>query len=298
LTAFFKWSISVFFVGLFCIYFLVSILPTISNQKTIPISTTNEHPVDIKESIVQSKSITSDIVNMEVDKNDDLISSATDEVDELQPISEPKSLQKEEKLLDVPLLKQMDPPRLYNGCEVTSLAMLLQFDGLSVTKNELATKITRVPLNYQDGKKGNPNEGFVGNMEDGPGLGVYHEPIFKLAQSYVNDRAEDLTKQPFSVVIEKLAAGTPVWVIITSSFAPTSEIKTWKTPQGPVEVTFKMHSVVITGYDQESIYINDPYGGKNKKVNKDNFIKAWEQMGSQAIVINKIGISRHNLLKE
>jgi uncharacterized protein YvpB len=203
-----------------------------------------------------------------------------------KPKPEPSSIPNE-IILDVPLLLQMDAPRLYNGCEVTSLAMLLQFHGLSVTKNELATKITRVPLNYQDGKKGNPNVGFVGNMEDGPGLGVYHEPIFKLAQSYVNDRAEDLTNQPFSVVIEKLAAGSPVWVIITSSFAPTSEIKTWNTPQGPVEVTFKMHSVVITGYDQESIYINDPYGGKNKKVNKENFIKAWEQMGSQAIVINK-----------
>jgi uncharacterized protein YvpB len=190
-------------------------------------------------------------------------------------------------ILNVPLLKQLDAPRLYNGCEVTSLAMLLQFDGLSVTKNELATKITRVPLNYQDGTKGNPNVGFVGNMEDGPGLGVYHEPIFKLAKSFVNDRAEDLTKQPFSAVIDRLAAGLAVWVITTSNFAPTSEIKTWTTPQGPVDITFKMHSVVITGYDQDSIYINDPYGGKNKKVNKESFIKAWEQMGSQAIVINK-----------
>jgi uncharacterized protein YvpB len=262
-------------------------LPTITNQKTKPVSTTIDPAANTEENIVQMKSKTSDIGNLEVDKSTDLIESAASGVDELQPLLEPTSLQKEKILLDVPLLKQMDAPRLYNGCEVTSLAMLLQFHGLSVTKNELATKITRVPLNYQDGKKGNPNVGFVGNMEDGPGLGVYHEPIFKLAQSYVNDRAEDLTKQPFSVVIEKLAAGSPVWVIITSSFTPTSEIKTWNTPQGPVEVTFKMHSVVITGYDQESIYINDPYGGKNKKVNKENFIKAWEQMGSQAIVINK-----------
>jgi uncharacterized protein YvpB len=287
LTAFFKWSVSVFLLGLFSIFFLVSILPTITNQKTKPVSTTIDPAANTEENIVQMKSKTSEIGNLEVDKSTDLIESATSGVDELQPLPEPTSLQKGKILLDVPLLKQMDAPRLYNGCEVTSLAMLLQFHGLSVTKNELATKITRVPLNYQDGKKGNPNVGFVGNMEDGPGLGVYHEPIFKLAQSYVNDRAEDLTKKPFSVVIDKLAAGSPVWVIITSSFAPTSEIKTWTTPQGPVEVTFKMHSVVITGYDQESIYINDPYGGKNKKVNKENFIKAWEQMGSQAIVINK-----------
>jgi uncharacterized protein YvpB len=286
LTAFFKWSISVFLVGLFCIFFLVSILPTITNKKTIPISTTIDPAANTEENIVQMKPKTNNIGNLEVDKNTDLIESAANGVDGLQPLPEPSPIPNE-IILDVPLLLQMDAPRLYNGCEVTSLAMLLQFHGLSVTKNELATKITRVPLNYQDGKKGNPNVGFVGNMEDGPGLGVYHEPIFKLAQSYVNDRAEDLTKQPFSVVIDKLAEGSPVWVIITSSFAPTSEIKTWNTPQGPVEITFKMHSVVITGYDQESIYINDPYGGKNKKVNKENFIKAWEQMGSQAIVINK-----------
>jgi uncharacterized protein YvpB len=50
-----------------------------------------------------------------------------------------------------------------------------------------------------------------------------------------------------------------------------------------------MHSVVMTGYDQESIYLNNPYGTKNQKVDKDNFIKSWQQMGSQAIVIEEAG---------
>jgi uncharacterized protein YvpB len=200
-------------------------------------------------------------------------------------VPEPLVLPKE-ILLDVPLLNQMDAPRLYNGCEVTSLAMLLQYHGHAVTKNELASKITRVPLKYPDGKNGNPHVGFVGNMEDGPGLGVYHKPIFQLADSYAPGLVENLTKQPFSVVIEKLAAGMPVWVITTANFAPTSEMKTWTTPQGPVAVTFKMHSVVITGFDEDSIYVNDPYGVKNRKVNKDHFIQAWAQMGSQAIVIH------------
>jgi uncharacterized protein YvpB len=282
LNSFFKWSVSVLAAGLFCIYLLTSILPTINNPKTITISIPKDHTEKTEENSVQMKSITSDI-----DTNKDLLASAAGGADGLAPLSESEVPENEKLVLNVPLLKQMDAPRLYNGCEVTSLAMLLQYEGLSVTKNELANKIARVPLNYQDGKNGNPNVGFVGNMEDGPGLGVYHKPIFNLAQSYVNGRAEDLTKQPFSVVMEKLASGSPVWVIITSSFAPTSEFKTWTTPQGPVEITFKMHSVVITGYDQDSIYINDPYGGKNKKVNKESFIKAWEQMGSQAIVINK-----------
>jgi uncharacterized protein YvpB len=189
----------------------------------------------------------------------------------------------EEMQLDVPLLNQMDSPRLYNGCEVTSLAMILNYKGISVTKNQLAQEITRVPLQYNNGENGNPNTGFVGNMEDGPGLGVYHEPIFDLAQNYLN--AADLTNSSFDKLIEEIANGNPVWVITTSSFAPVTEFESWQTPEGSVDITYKMHSVVITGYDSTNIYINNPYGTKNQKVDRESFIQAWEQMGKQAVVL-------------
>jgi uncharacterized protein YvpB len=240
---------------------------------------------------------------IEISSNNSLkVASVPTDEEKKKVVSPPQKVSTEENILpneiiiDVPLINQMEAPRLYNGCEVTSLTMLLHYSGIQVSKNELAAKITRVPLQLKDGKNGNPNIGFVGNMEDGPGLGVYHEPIFKLAQKYVPDQAEDLSNQPFLAIIEKVAKGLPVWVITTTSFSPTTEMKTWNTPQGPVDITFKMHSVVITGFDQESLYINDPYGTKNKKVNKENFIKAWEQMGSQAMVINKKSIypNKHN----
>jgi uncharacterized protein YvpB len=189
----------------------------------------------------------------------------------------------EEMQLDVPLLNQMDSPRLYNGCEVTSLAMILNFKGISVTKNELAEEITRVPLQYSNGEYGNPNIGFVGNMEDGPGLGVYNQPIFELAQKYLE--AADLTNSSFDRLVEEVAKGNPVWVITTSTFAPISEMETWQTPEGNVDITYQMHSVVITGYDSTNIYINNPYGTKNQKVDRENFILAWEQMGKQAVVL-------------
>jgi uncharacterized protein YvpB len=199
------------------------------------------------------------------------------------PISLPDKM-----ILDVPLFKQMAAPRLYNGCEVTSLAMILTFQGIDVSKNELAESIEHVPLNYGNGKKGNPNAGFVGDMENGPGLGVYHKPIFNLAKKYAGERAENLTGQSFDRVIEKLSESKPVWVIINTIYAPLGEgnFETWETPDGPVQITFNMHSVAITGYDESHIYVNDPYGTKNLKVDKTNFIKAWEQLGSQAIVIN------------
>lgn len=62
---------------------------------------------------------------------------------------------------DVPFIKQL--PELPRGCEVTSLAMLLQYKGVQVDKMQLASEIHRVPFE-QNGVRGNPYEGFVGNI--------------------------------------------------------------------------------------------------------------------------------------
>jgi uncharacterized protein YvpB len=179
----------------------------------------------------------------------------------------------------------MAEPELYNGCEVTSLAMLLNYYGYHVSKNELAGKIKTVPLSYGNGQKGNPNVGFVGDMEDGPGLGVYNGPIYDLTRKFAGDKVINLTNSPFTDLLKKINKGEPVWIITTTKFAPVSLFQKWKTPQGTIQITFSEHSVVMTGFDENFIYINDPYGYKNRKLERENFQKAWEQMGKQAIVI-------------
>ncbi|MFD2761690.1 C39 family peptidase [Lentibacillus juripiscarius] len=189
--------------------------------------------------------------------------------------------------VDVPLINQMDEPRLYNGCEVASLAMVLNYHGYETTKNELAAEVPRVPLTYEDGQKGNPNEGFVGDMENGPGLSVYHGPIHELAQKYAGDKAIDLTGKPVELLYHYISHGLPVWVINTVNFVPTTAFQTWNTPEGSMDISFDVHSAVVTGYDEHYVYVNNPYGQKNQKVGRENFEKAWEQMGSQAIVIVK-----------
>ncbi|MCV5434324.1 C39 family peptidase, partial [Escherichia coli] len=45
---------------------------------------------------------------------------------------------------NVPFIKQL--PELPRGCEVTSLAMLLQYKGVQVDKMQLASEIHRVPF--------------------------------------------------------------------------------------------------------------------------------------------------------
>ena len=193
----------------------------------------------------------------------------------------------ESKILDVPLINQLDAPMIYNGCEVTSLAMILNYNGYHVTKNELANQIATVPLTYQSGLKGNPNVGFVGNMKDGPGYAVYNGPIYRLARKYAGDKVVNLTNHPFKDLLTRVSQGEPVWIITTETFAPVSDFETWHTPEGTINITFSEHSVVITGYDENFIYINNPYGQKNERLNRTKFEEAWEQMGRQAIVIEK-----------
>jgi uncharacterized protein YvpB len=187
---------------------------------------------------------------------------------------------------NVPLIKQMDQPRLYNGCEITSLAMLLQYNGFDVTKNELADQVKRVPLTYENGLKGDPNEGFVGNMEDGPGLGVYHGPIYELARSIAGERVTDLSGQDISKLYIELSKGHPVWVITTANFTKVNDIKQWETPNGKVDITYSVHSVVVTGYNEKDVFVNDPYGYKNREVDRKQFEQSLGQLGNQMVVIS------------
>ena len=160
---------------------------------------------------------------------------------------------------NVPFIKQL--PELPRGCEVTSLAMLLQYKGVQVDKMQLASEIHRVPFE-QDGLRGNPYEGFVGNIytKAEPGYGVYNKPIFNLAEKYVSEKVINLTDRDVNDLYKVISSGSPVWVIINTTFKPLAEssFETWNTSSGEVKITYFEHSVVVVGYDQNFVYVNDP----------------------------------------
>jgi len=188
-------------------------------------------------------------------------------------------------LSNVPLIQQL--PELDRGCEVTSLAMLLQYAGVSVDKMQLASEIKKVNF-LDEGVRGNPNEGFVGNIYtfSESGYGVYHEPLFQLAKKYLPNKAVDLTGKNIEEIYKSIKAGQPVVMITNATFAPLDEAEftTWETNSGDVSITYNEHCVVLIGYDQESVYIRDPLEDSlDVKVPRETFEQAWVQMGSQAI---------------
>lgn len=193
-------------------------------------------------------------------------------------------------LIDAPLVAQL--PELPRGCEVTSLTMLLNHAGIEVDKLTLAEQVKKDQTSYviKDGVVhfGNPHQGFVGDMYslDNPGLGVYHEPIAELAEQYLPGQIIDLTGEDFDVIKYYLSQGKPVWVINNTWYStlPESEFIEWMTNDGPIDITYRLHSVLVTGYDKDYIYVNDPLTNtKNRKIEKEPFIAGWKQMGKQAI---------------
>ncbi|WP_160725488.1 C39 family peptidase [Bacillus sp. USDA818B3_A] len=191
--------------------------------------------------------------------------------------------------LNVPLISQL--PELRNGCEVTSLTMLLRYKGINVSKMTLANQVKKDATPYRVSGNttywGNPNTGFVGDITGrSKGYAVYHGPVYQLANKYTN--AIDLTGSSFDVISKQLDRGKPIWVISTSTFntVPSSQWKTIQTPKGPLRITFHEHSVLLTGYDQNYVYFNDPLANvKNRKISRSSFIRGWEQFGRQAITL-------------
>ncbi|NLK97815.1 C39 family peptidase [Defluviitalea saccharophila] len=197
-------------------------------------------------------------------------------------------------ILKVPMISQM--PELARGCEVTSLAMMLRHAGAKVNKMTLAKEIKKdtTPYREENGKiyYGHPNVGFVGDIYSfkNKGYGVYHKPIKALAEKYLPGRVIDLTGCQWNDVLYFINAGTPVWVITNGSFKELGDnyFQVWYTRYGPIRITMKEHSVLLTGYDKDYVYINNPLKTKaNQKVPIKDFSKAWVQMGRQAITYIK-----------
>ena len=200
-----------------------------------------------------------------------------------------KSLKKS-AMVDAPFVSQL--PELPRGCEVTSLSMLLNHAGVDVDKLTLAEEVKKdkTPYSVSGGRIffGNPYEGFVGDMYDRsrPGFAVFHGPIAELAEEYLPGRIIDLTGSDFEDILYPVSAGVPVWVMINVYYRELEDkyYQTWETANGKVRITYKTHSVLLTGYDETYVYFNDPLTNKkNRKVNRYGFEKAWKQMGSQAI---------------
>lgn len=192
--------------------------------------------------------------------------------------------------IDVPLISQL--PELYNGCEITSLAMLLAYLQQPVDKLDLAAMLPKDETSPEFDEDGNisvwgdPDIGFVGDIYGNElGYAVYVKPLAQVLEQVYAPGAQDLTGQDFSEIERAVTDGKPVVIWNIASFEQSDDWTTWKTPEGKeVSATFQEHCVLLIGFDDESVYVNNPFENiQGQKVPKSSFIEAWEQMGRMAL---------------
>ncbi|WP_165452254.1 C39 family peptidase [Paenibacillus thalictri] len=193
-------------------------------------------------------------------------------------------------IIDVPAMSQY--PEYENGCEITSLAMLSSYLQLPYDRQELIRMLDKdeTPLRTDsDGSVvewGDPDIGFVGDITGVEmGYGVYHTPIKDLLNRIDHGHALDLSGSDFQEVEKQILSDRPVILWTTSSFEPVDDWQQWHTQAGgTINATFEEHAVLLVGYDDDYVYVNNPLTGKQaEQAEKQAFIDSWEQLGKQAV---------------
>lgn len=208
------------------------------------------------------------------------------------PEPSPTPAKKPSAMLEAPAILQY--PELPAGCEITSLAMLLQYAGVNKSKTDLIADlpVDMTPIKFaSDGSIaywGNPNTGYVGDITGrSKGFAVYHGPLLDVLKKYVKSGV-DLTNGAFDAIERQVSAGAPVVVWTTIDFAEPVKWVVWDSPLGPIKTTFAEHAVLLVGYDADHVYVNDPRSGKAAvQIDKHQFVQSWEALGKQAISYTK-----------
>lgn len=198
--------------------------------------------------------------------------------------------------LKVPVIHQQDV--LPNGCEITSLAMVLRYLGFTVDLQSLSdTYLPQFPL-YLDatGQRigANPDLYYLGNPKDKKNaFYCYAGPIVDAANAFLANagsqlRGRDLTGATESQLTAQLRAGRPVVVWGTLSMGEplrTLDSDWLCVDDGKIYKPYSnLHCVVLTGYDKEFFYFSDPLRGEFAYYRK-TFMAAFQAMGSRAMTV-------------
>ncbi|MDE5583954.1 MAG: C39 family peptidase [Ruminococcus sp.] len=206
-------------------------------------------------------------------------------------------------IVDVPYYSQEKYP---TGCELVSTSMVLAFYGFDIKAGDIVKKgyLKSAELHNKDKKLygADPEKVFIGNPDKHSGYGCMSGAVilalqrFLTPQEYISgDRYEikDLGGMWLDEICEEyIDNGVPVIVWCSINMNPTfinlrnswiiegtGERYIWKSNE---------HCLVLTGYDSENYYFNDPLVRKNTSYKKCIAERRYMEMGMQAVAVEKV----------
>lgn len=191
---------------------------------------------------------------------------------------------------------QLQNPELPNGCEVTSLSMVLTAAGYPVDKLELYEYLPREDFAYSGSARLGPdlNVAFAGDAAGASG-GWYclEGPILEAGDAWIEAMGGGAQMEDFTGIDQNgldtlLEQGTPLVAWVTQEYAlPTyANYFTWTLPDGTQYIPYdNLHCVVLAGMDGDAYRIADPIRGW-QLVDKETFWQSFDAMGRRAVTVD------------
>lgn len=182
----------------------------------------------------------------------------------------------------------LQEPELPTGCEITTLAEVLNYHGFNIDKEELCDNF--MPVDYVGSVT--MAQAYLGDPRSNNGFGCYSPVIVKSAYEYFESidspcYAVDLSGTDFRDLFYQICQGRPVIVWATMYLTESYPNYKWTAGNGE-DMIFNdyQHCMAIYGYDLNEgiIYAGDPLVG-NTTYSIDRFEMIYDIMYKQAVVI-------------
>lgn len=191
---------------------------------------------------------------------------------------------------------QLQNPELPNGCEATSLAMLLSSAGLKTDKIDAAKAIPTE--NFSQDEQGrlcapNPEQFYAGRPESKTrGFYAFVPPVQQAANDLFNAaqislQAKDISGSEFEDIDLLLKNGSPVMLWITIDYGALRYCKNFSWIQTDTKESYipvaNLHCV-IAKYSNEAYTVFDPIQGEIQ-IGYQKLKYVYEQMGKRALYV-------------
>ncbi|MGN0600244.1 MAG: C39 family peptidase [Oscillospiraceae bacterium] len=184
-------------------------------------------------------------------------------------------------------------PELPTGCEITSLAMLLDYIGFKADKLLLADKY----LEKGKYRAADPNKVFVGDPKSTFAYGCYSDVIVNAAEKFLKEKdskniwkVRNITGCNANSLYSAVGSGNPVVVWATMNMKAPRKGAEWTIAETNEKYVWTAgeHCLLLTGYDSKAklVYVNDPLKGE-VTYDQSDFEKRFVQMGRNAVIITK-----------
>ncbi len=174
------------------------------------------------------------------------------------------------------------------SCEIAALKVALSAHGLDIPESGLLKYLLFDTTPREDNVWGDPNKGFVGDIDGRmgkTGYGVYWGPIAELGSLWKSSKvAEDMTASQLAGYISD---GKPV---ITWGYYGRGKNLLWYTKDGKrIDAIDGEHARVVVGFEgnssgPEGFYVFDPIYGE-MYWSRDKFMRNWDSFGRMGVVV-------------